>query len=391
MKISDSANKKRIAIVAVGYNRVHSISRLLSSLNNAVFPAEDIPLVISIDCSNNQELYDFVNEFEWNHGEKYVFIQQERLGLKNHIYYCGDLTRYFKGIVLLEDDIVVSRFFYSYVVDAVNYYENDERIAQISLYKNEFNGYVGLPIAYRETGSDVFLSQDVSTWGECWTEKMWNQFKDWLGNHDENYVLSVNMPCMVKNWTRAWSKYYIAYIIDTQKYVLYPKISLSSNYGDAGEHGGGISSTLQVNLLDGPKSFSMDKFENLVKYDIYGNDSSIHEWLGLGAEKLRLDLYDYCPQKMDKEYLLTTAIYPFEVEKSFGLSYRPIELNIKYNQKGDGIFLYKIDKRRGDGLKSKMPTNQVLQYSMQGFSRRFLLKVWIGYVYDRIKEKLFRK
>ena len=311
MSISDSANKEKIAIVAVGYNRIHSISRLLSSLNNAVYSVEDVPLIISIDCSNNQELYDFVNEFKWNHGDKYVFIQQERLGLKNHIYYCGDLTRYFKGIVLFEDDIVVSRFFYSYVVDAINYYENDERIAQISLYKNEFNGYVGLPIAYRETGSDVFLSQDVSTWGECWTEKMWNQFKNWLDKHDEDYVLSVNMPSMVKKWTRAWSKYYIAYIIDTQKYVLYPKISLSSNYGDAGEHGGGISSTLQVNLLDGPKSFSMDKFENLVKYDIFGNDSSIHEWLGLGAEKLRLDLYDYCPQKMDKEYLLTTALLEF--------------------------------------------------------------------------------
>ena len=105
-------NKEKIAIVAVGYNRKKSLERLLSSLEVAYYQHEDIPLVISIDASGDEEVYALAREYNWTHGEKYVNIQQERLGLKNHIYQCGDLTKYFKAIILLEDDLYVSPYFY---------------------------------------------------------------------------------------------------------------------------------------------------------------------------------------------------------------------------------------------------------------------------------------
>lgn len=84
-------NKQKIAIICVGYNRIKSMKRLLGSLLNAEYPSNDIPLIISIDCSGDEELYNFVRDFEWPYGEKYVNIQKERLGLRNHIYQCGDL------------------------------------------------------------------------------------------------------------------------------------------------------------------------------------------------------------------------------------------------------------------------------------------------------------
>ena len=133
--IEINENKERIAIVVVGYNRLHSLKRVLSSLLHAKYMLEEVPLVISIDCSGDKELYCYVEEFNWPYGSKYVNINSERMGLKNHIFQCGDLTHFFKGIILLEDDLFVSPYFYSYAEQALDKYGNHEKVAQISLYK----------------------------------------------------------------------------------------------------------------------------------------------------------------------------------------------------------------------------------------------------------------
>ena len=112
----------------------------------------------------------------------------------------------------------MSPYFYADVEKTVEKYGSDDLIAEISLYKNEANGYVGLPFHELVDGNDVFLMQDVSTWGECWTEKMWNDFVSWRDSHSEEDILNVNMPNPIKEWDRAWSKYYNAYVVDTHKY-----------------------------------------------------------------------------------------------------------------------------------------------------------------------------
>ena len=63
MNIESSENKHKVAIVVVGYDRLLSIKRLLSSLEKAVYPSDDVPLVISIDASGNQELYDYAESY----------------------------------------------------------------------------------------------------------------------------------------------------------------------------------------------------------------------------------------------------------------------------------------------------------------------------------------
>ena len=113
MEIEIPSSKEKIAIVVVGYNRLNSIKRLLQSLLDANYSHHDIPLVISIDCSGDEELYNFVIDFRWPFGDKYVNIQKERLGLKSHIFQCGDLTKLFKAVVLLEDDLYASHSFLS--------------------------------------------------------------------------------------------------------------------------------------------------------------------------------------------------------------------------------------------------------------------------------------
>lgn len=333
-------NKSQTAIVVVGYNRLDSLKRLLSSLEESQYDGDTIPLIISIDASGNEELYNFVKAYNWIYGLCYVNIQTQRLGLKKHILQCGNLTRFFKSIVLLEDDIVVSPYFYKYVKTAVEYYSSDKTVAQISLYRNEVNGFVHLPFEPRYSGADVFLMQDISTWGECWTEDMWNDFIEWYDQHDENYVNKVRMPEKIKKWTRAWSKYYYAYIIDTRKYVLFPYISLTTNYSEAGEHDEVGTISLQTNMLYGEMTYTMRDSTDLERYDAYCNNEILYESLSLEKDQLELDLYGYGELDNSKQYLLSTQILPYKVVKSFSLCMRPIEQNVISNILGRGIYLY---------------------------------------------------
>jgi len=385
--VSDLSNQDKIAIVVVGYNRIHSIKRLLNSLLDSEYPSNDIPLVISIDCSGDIELYDYVSRFEWPFGDKYVNIQKERLGLKDHIYKCGDLTEYFRAIVLLEDDLVVSPYFYSYVVKMLNTYGDESKIAQISLYKNEMNGYVGLPFDNLQKGYDVFLMQDVSTWGECWNKRMWSDFRCWLNEHDEAYVQNVDMPQAIKDWTRAWSKYYNAYVVDTGKYVLYPNIAVATNFSDAGEHGGNNNSIVQVNLLQSDFEYRLAPCEDLICYDIYFNNAFIYNWLNLSPDELCLDLYGFNPNNFNKRYVVSTRILPYKILKSYALNMRPIELNIKNNIYGEGIYLYDTSIKWNADCNKLNGT--LIAYFLRAFNIKYLLRYVIRYCFNAIKRKLF--
>lgn len=377
-------DKETLAIVVVGYNRLKSIRRLLSSLLRAQYPDSDIPLVISIDCSGEEELYSYVKDFDWPYGRKYVNIQETRLGLKEHIYQCADLTSVFKAIILLEDDLVVSPAFYSYAVKALDRYGDDRRIAQISLYKNERNGYVGLPFDNIQNGNDVFLMQDVSTWGECWTRQMWDNFKQWRDSHTEDDIMKVDMPDRIKNWTRAWSKYYNAYVVDMHKYVLYPNVALTTNFSDAGEHGGDNNSVVQVNLLQQDFEYRMGNFDDLARYDIYSNNETLYEWLGLDVRSLCLDMYGLHNNVSGRRYILSTRVLPYKTIKSFGLCMRPFELNVKYNVSGEGIYLYDTQLRVTGGGYNK----QLTAYFLKGFSLRPLVRYLFDFYRKALKIKL---
>ena len=384
----DPSNKEKIAIVVVGYNRIDSLRRLLASLQNAHYDGDDVPLYISIDASGNNELYNYVKTVEWTFGAKYVNIQQERLGLKRHIYQCGDLTSFFKAIVLLEDDLYVSPFFFKYVKEAIAKYGDNPRIAEISLYRNEYNGYVGLPLTHQQTGSDTYLMQDVSTWGQIWTKEMWHGFKRWLNEHDEDYYQQVDMPDTIKGWKKAWSKYYNAYVVDTHKFVLYPSISLTTNLSDAGVHGGTNNSVVQVNLLDGPKDYRMDDFDYLVKYDIYYNNEEIYNWLNLPREEVCIDLYGFHNRVHHERYILSTLKLPYAIVDQFALNLRPVELNIKYKIKGDGIYLYDTKYSRNKPRLVTRYDPKFIEYCLQGFRHKYLIGAAVRYYFKRAIERI---
>lgn len=393
--IEDISNKDRIAIVSVGYNRKKSQERQLAALARADYSGFDnVPLVISIDCSGDTELYDFVRNFEWPYGDKYVIIREKRMGLKEHILACGDLTRYFKGILLLEDDIYVSKDFYNYTNQMETTYGDCDKVCSVALYSNEMNGYCWLPLVRLRNESDVFADQAVSTWGEYWNERMWREFRDWLAKTDIPWA-DIDMPHQIKQWTKAWSKFFDAYMVLEDKWSIFPYTSLTTNFSDAGEHGDANNTIVQVSLQQGHKTYQTLPFEQLVKYDVYSNNIGLVDALDIPLQDICLDLYGVRPNDHNKRYYLSVQKLPYKVVKSFGLYMRPQELNVIENVPGEDIFLYDTS------VVAKAPkggsfTNRMLYYQ-HGFNWKYTLNVcWGNYVHifkkamGRLKKKLLK-
>lgn len=377
-------NKRQIAIVVIGYNRIGTIKRLLASLERAHYSVPDVPLVLSIDASGNEELYDYARNYTWKHGQKYVNIQEERLGLQKHIYQCADLSKYFKAVILLEDDCYVSECFYDYALTAVETYGDCEEVAEIAMFKNETNGYIGLPFAYMFNGSDTFLGQDVCTSGEIFTERMWLGFQEWLKKDNRPDVANIQMPRAIKGWTRAWSTLYNAYVVDTDKYVVYPHFAVSTNFNDMGEHKSGDPSLTQINLSHCNRPFIMYNEDQLYKYDIFGNNEGLYDWLHMSRNEVCLDIYGLQEAPYGNcRYVLSTRKKPYKVVRSFGLCMRPIEMNVKENIEGYGIFLYDTTKPTGKEKRGFF-TRQLAKYFIVDFNYRILIPEILHFYWCRL-------
>lgn len=364
--------KDKIAIVVVGYNKKKGLLRILQSVNDADYDEDDVPLIISIDASGNKEVYDVAQNFDWKHGAKIVNIEEKRLGLKNHIFQCASLSKYYKGVIVLEDDLLVSPFYYQYAKCSLKFYENDKSVSGIALYSPEMNGFVGLPFQPLHNEYDVYACQSVCSWGQIWNERMWFDFKDWLEKWDENFN-NIDMPSRIKSWTRAWSKYFYAYIISTNRYFIYPYNALSTNFNDAGgEHGGGNSSIVQVPLLMGKRNYHFGELDRLVHYDVYSQNLELFSWLCLTEKELTVDFYGL--KSSYSQFVLTPMKLPFKLVRGFALSMRPWELNVKYNIEGEDFFLYDRGEQSEYIPPRKLFNCIISSYFLKGFNEILLLK-----------------
>ena len=338
--IDRSDNQSKLAIVVVGYNRIGSIKRVLHSLEVAHYPSNDIPLVLSIDCSGDEKLYQYVRDYDWTYGEKYVNIEKERLGLKKHIFKCGGLSKYFKGVIILEDDSYVAPYFYYFADLAVDKYGKDDLICGISLYVSHNNEYVNIPFLPYSNGADVFLHKEVQTRGECFTYHQWKKFEDWLPDNESRNYSEVYMPERIKHWTRAWSKYYYVYMVESGTYFVYPYTSFVTNMGAVGEHTGIVSNIAQVPLEWGKKSYVMPSSDSLVRYDSFLSNEAVYGHLGFSQSDLCLDFYGFNDNIVHRRYILSYRMLPYKVIKTYGLHVYPLEANVLMDIDGKGLYLY---------------------------------------------------
>ena len=331
-----------VAIIAVAYNRINGLKRLLNSLLHAEYEKDRPTLIISIDKSETSQIEEYANEFIWPYGEKYVRTFSQNQGLKKHILSCGDYFDRYDVIIVLEDDIYVSPSYYQFALKASEFYMDNQNIAGISLYKHLFNVDASRPFYPINKGADVFFMKYAQSWGQVWIKQQWIAFKKWYDDHYEIFNEHEDLPENVCRWSKSsWLKYHIRYCVENDKYFVYPYESLVTCFSDIGEHNSRKIRRFQVPMLCNTKTeFIFVPFDyedsRCVVYDQYFENEELSRILHCDCD---IDLYGR-RKKNNKRYLLTTKKLNYSIVKSWALELRPHEANVLYDIDGFSLFLY---------------------------------------------------
>ena len=329
-----------LAIVLLGYNRINCYIEILNSLNNLESSRNDITLVLSFEYNSSKDIIDYAYNFEWKFGKKIIVEHQTQLGLRKHFIWAGDQTEKYTNVIFLEDDLFVSPQLIDLADSFISTYKNDDKVAGCSFYAPlicEFNRTRFYPI---DDGNDAFFLQHPY-WGNLWMKKKWSMFKDWFAKYKRNNSI---LPTYVQRWgLSSFKVVYIQYLIETSRYIVYPRISLVNNMGRAGVHNKKDSLFFQVPILMGHKDFQLKSFdESLAVYDSsFEIDVNI-----LKKTNPLLSKYDFCVnlqnnyEHYNKEYILTHG-NDTEAILSFSNRCKPYESAIIQNIQGNGIELIK--------------------------------------------------
>ncbi len=342
------------AIVVVAYNRPVSLHRLLGSLAK-VQGAVDVPLVISIDAGGEHwaDVLAVAQQFHWPFGQKRIIERERPLGLINHVFACGDLTAEYGSIILLEDDLFVSPMVYRYAADALDFYADDPRVAGISLNALWFHGITHEPFTPILDDGDVFFMQIAWFQGQAYSQKQWQAFREWwetacpredagaVTTHTLTVTPSDPMHELFQTFPPTdWFPLKTKYLVQNGRFYVFPRESLTTNFGDSGTH---VQQTsfFQLPLQTRRSHFRLQKLDEAVAvYD------SFQELLPDRLNRLTQQLAEYeftvdlhgtrSPANMPTPFVLTTQELDNPLH-TFGMDLRPLPVNVIHNIPGTGI------------------------------------------------------
>jgi hypothetical protein len=344
------------ALVAVGFNRPGSLQRLLNSLSVASYDAP-VPLVISIDGSDSEQgaaTRNVAEQFNWSHGPKRLIFHEQNLGLRRHILGCGDLTSEYGAVIVLEDDLTVAKDFYRYTNNALKFVERNDQVAGVSLYSHATNVVARLPFVPLYDGFDNFYIQFASSWGQAWNATQWAKFREWLaqlsdassdsGTTADSPVTSQKpfpipsnapIPPNVLSWSdSSWLKYFIWYLVETNRYFLYPRNSMTTNYNECGTHSNRFSPIWQVPLAARSQAWRFSELsESIAVYDAFFEvlPDRLRKCTNLLDDfDFDVDLYGTKPPHLLKRpFALTSKRQRGTPVKKFDLIRKPLEANFE--------------------------------------------------------------
>lgn len=385
---------KKIAIVIIAYNREKSLNRLLNSIIKANYHNDEVDLIISIDFNENELVYKIADEYIWNYGDKKVIKHDKNLGLRQHVLSCGNFALEYESIIVLEDDIFVSSGFYNFSKKAIEYYKSDIRVAGISLYSPNYNENCRRPFIPIKDLGDTYFMQYPSSWGQIWTTNQWKEFKKWYDKKENRNIRNCNnIPKNVLSWPESsWKKYFIKYMVDQDKYFVYPYNSLSTNFGDEGTHFRSETSTFQVaisnlNETSNYEFINLDECKSI--YDVYLENLNLkNEFSKKFNRKVTIDLYGTKDYKIDG-YLLSCNDYDYKILEQYDMKLRPHEMNIYSNTNGEYFKLYDVNIcEKNKKINKKYQTIVYDLYSLNKISiaLRFIkgrFIIYIKYIYNK--------
>lgn len=227
------------------YRRLEHTQRTIAALlNNHLASQSD--LIIFSDASKNQKDFedvrkvrDFLGTIDGFRSVSVVH-REHNLGLANSII--GGVTKIlqqYEQVIVVEDDLLTSPHFLTYMNDGLDVYSNDERVVSI-------HGYV-YPI--EKQLPETFFLRGADCWGWATWRRGWDCFNqdgqylldglqkqnltsefDFNGTYEYTQMLKDQIAGKNNSWAIRWyASAFLAY-----KFTLYPGRSLVHNIGNDG-------------------------------------------------------------------------------------------------------------------------------------------------------------
>lgn len=264
-------------IVLFVYNRPEHTRKTLQALqeNNL---APDSELFIYADAAKNdlaqkqvnevRELVDNVIGFK----KTTVIKQEKNTGLANSIIDgVTEIVNQYGKVIVLEDDLVTSPYFLTYMNSALNFYRNNKKVWHISGWN--------YPINTTELG-DTFLWRTMNCWGWATWSDRWECFEKNTDNLIENFssenIRYFNLDGHEDFWGQViankeqkintWAIYWYASIFKNQGLCLNPTETFVNNIGldGTGVHCGVNTSYIsKLNMKQG-LDFETNVEENVI-------------------------------------------------------------------------------------------------------------------------------
>jgi len=255
------AKNFKLTVVVLTMNRPQSLARLLKSLRATDFEFDDDKFDVEIHVDKSLGLhYDECVEFARNfsmpkshRGKTSHRLETQNQGLRNQWFQaCYPATDDGSYCLILEDDLELSPFWFTWLRKAWIKYGHREDIAGITLSRQ----YMMIKKPERtdliiKNEHKPFLYKFVGTWGYAPHPKRWREMLDWfysLENPDgfDPYVKGLatsdwlHMHTSMRKRHMTWEQWHIYHSEHHGLYTMYitlpRKRSLCSNWREAGLH-----------------------------------------------------------------------------------------------------------------------------------------------------------
>jgi Glycosyl transferase family 2 len=202
------------------------------------------------------EVRQIVKSQQWC-GQVHIIEREQNIGLANSIIQgVTELCRKYGRVIVLEDDLVLSPFFLEYMNQALDLYEKESKVIQIS-------GYM-FPINLISSSDAIFLPFTTS-WGWATWDRAWKYFDPKMSGYDllsndrrlkHKFNLNNSYPYFemleqqingkIDSWAIRW--YLSTFLIDG--ITLYPIQTLVQNTGfdGSGTHCGVASLSIDIKM-----------------------------------------------------------------------------------------------------------------------------------------------
>lgn len=230
------------------YNRPEHVHKVLCALEKADLSKESTLIVYSDGSKTDAHkesvaaVRTLIKSKQWCR-EIRIIEREVNWGLADNIIDGVSKTVNAYGkVIVLESDIVISKGFLTYMNEALELYEKDERVMHIS-------GYVYPYRVWKKSTNDTFFLKILSCWGWATWQRAWQHFnpdtdhhiskldtakkikKFCIEGHSDAYLqLQQNRQGIINTWAVKW----YASWLEAGGYALYPKTSLVQNIGNDG-------------------------------------------------------------------------------------------------------------------------------------------------------------